>query len=159
MNSKDFKANYNIEKGRAVVKDRPLVVDYPIKPKKPKQRTEHHFETAFANLSEYMGCQYVKTPDYVVTGQTRHIPKRKLPCDGVLASNCGNYFLEFKIGNAKLKPHQANWQRKINAINKGFYVVRRITETHYRLEQDNEIILTTPSIKGLVEYFIAERLK
>ena len=73
--------------------------------------------------------------------------------DGILVKNSGNYCLEFKFGYNKLSEHQEDYRKKINGINKSFYIVRKITRKWLKWILGNTIYkLITPDNKVIQNY-------
>ena len=101
---------------------------------KKHKNPEKAFEEEFAWYAKIKKCLYVKIPDPIMTGERLQLMKERgvsdelrRTFDGILVKNSGNYCLEFKFGYNKLSEHQEDYRKKINGINKSFYIVRKIT--------------------------------
>ena len=101
---------------------------------KKHKKPEKAFEEEFAWYAKIKKCLYVKIPDPIMTGERLQLMKARWVSDelrrtfdGILVKNSGNYCLEFKFGYNKLSEHQEDYRKKINGINKSFYIVRKIT--------------------------------
>ena len=121
---------------------------------------EDDFAQVFQLTAQTCGCVWVKIPDYIVTSKTRHIPKKKLPCDGILVMPEGVMLIELKYGYNDAEDHQIDWSakcRKVNTLSYVFVRMRPATKTipeHYRIETSDggkpRLIETFDSLKSLI---------
>ena len=87
---------------------------------------EKDFQRELIRVAPLNKCEFIEIPDVIPIRRDGFIPKaKKRPCDGILATPTGNYFIECKYGKNVLLPHQKVNMQKINKINNSYYVVRK----------------------------------
>jgi len=142
---------------------------------KPKiYKGEAIFENDLARSAKFFKCRYVKIPDAIKTrdslikkkGGGHGMIEAPRPCDGVLSTVKGNFLVELKFDDGRLKEHQAALSNEINRINGSFYVLRKrlnrrrknpLTKPIYSVEklEDNKlkIMLKSEKIEDLYQFF------
>ena len=133
---------------------------------------ERDFEQVLEENAPLFKMKYVKIPDALPLDKDGKVLKRgerlhishKLPCDGILATERGNYFIECKYQCGVLKPHQKELQDKITRINNTYYVLRKqLRKTKqcnlyfYVIEVNGIKIYKTQHIENLFKFFTDPR--
>jgi len=122
--------------------------------KRKNNKPETIFRDSLREIAPLYGCELIAIPDFI-HAKGNKIVAHKRPCDDILATSHGNYFIEAKFGNNPLLPHQLATQSKVNATNGSYYVLRKKVlnkGTYYTVERYG-ILFKTQKIEKLFEYF------
>jgi len=123
--------------------------------KRKNDKPEKEFRDSLREIAHLYGCELIAIPDFI-HAKGNKIVAHKRPCDDILATSHGNYFIEAKYGNNPLLPHQKSTMLKVNAINQSFFVVRKIrykaVRVMYHIEQNGEKIFKTGDIQKIFKF-------
>jgi len=102
-------------------------------------KREAQFEKDLEMVAPLCNCYYKKIKDTrSINASNRNTHREvKRACDGIISTPQWNWACECKIGYAKLKPHQKEYQDKVNSINGRFVVLRKVylkNKIEYRIE-------------------------
>ena len=100
--------------------------------KRKNNKPETIFRDSLREIAPLYGCALIKIPDVlpidkngkVIKSGEIHISSKR-PCDDILVTSHGNYFIEAKFGNNPLLPHQKATMLKVNTMNSTYYVLRK----------------------------------
>ena len=104
---------------------------------------ETDFENNLAKVAPLCSCRYVKIKDTrsINAGNRKTHREVQRPCDALISTPKWNWFIECKIGYAKLKPHQAKLRDEIYETNGRFAVLRKLflkSGVKYRIDLKDE---------------------
>jgi len=122
-------------------------------------KPEQQFESDLFKVAKIFNCRYIKIPDVAQSNfkERGFVNKEsKRPFDSLLITPRFNFCIECKINSNVLLAHQELNQKRINLINKSFYVIRkriRKTSIMYQIEQDHEKIFESKNLEDIILYF------
>ena len=130
-----------------------------------KKRNNYHekLEKTLNKITPLFNCQYIKIPD--VTKKTMvmirkykryDLKPKKRPFDAVLVTPNKTFCIEIKIDYDNLKPHQKNWNDKINKINNSFFVIRQKNLKAgkvFIVEHNGQNIYSTNKLEQIILFF------
>ena len=124
--------------------------------KRKNESPERDFRDSLRKIAPLYGCELIAIPDFI-HAKGNKIVAHKRPCDDILSTSHGNYFIEAKYQYGKQKDHQIETERKINSVNQSYYVIRKIrykaVRVMYHIEQNGKKIFKTGDIQKIFEFF------
>ncbi len=124
-------------------------------------KPEQEFENMLKHAVEIFGGEYSKVPDTRMINKDNRKSHReqKRPFDNTISSKNFNWLTECKINYASLKPHQKEKRDRINKLNKGFLVLRKIRKKNkikvkYRIESAENRKFDFDSLDKMVKFIL-----
>ena len=126
-------------------------------PKRKNNKPESEFESSLIHIAPLYGCLYIKIPDFI-NAPVNKIIAHKRPFDGIICTPQQNFCIECKINYGKQKEHQIETEKKINAVNNSYYLLRKKIyakngKIDYIIERNGLKLFKTNDITKIFAYF------